>query len=130
MSVTQAIASPPECRCSRDAGAALVGELIRHLLANGNGIESAILDRLEHAVRTYEVEFRGYLNGQGQRPPLALGAVLDTVFGELAAGSDSRGASAFRVDALEARFHVAQKLLTQRLERCDRRFAPRAPHAA
>jgi hypothetical protein len=104
---------------SRAAG--LVGELIRHLLARDPDVAPPLLAKLDEAVRAFEVEFRGYLNGQGQRPPLELAAVLGTVFVELAAAGRARGASRFHVEALEARFHAARRLLTQRLEGDDRR---------
>lgn len=100
--------------------AALVGELIRHLLSRDAEVASSLISRLDDAVRTYEVEFRGYLNGQGQRPPLELGAVLATAFGELSAAGGQGGAWRLRLEALEARFHAGRRLLTQRLERDDR----------
>jgi hypothetical protein len=101
--------------------AALVGELIRHLLARDSEVAPSLFARLEDGVHTYEVEFRGYLNGQGQRPPIELGATLVAAFVELAAAADRHEPSRFRVEALEARFHAAERLLTQRLERDDRR---------
>ena len=110
--------------------AALVGELIRHLLARAPDVAPSLLAQLDEAVRAIEVEFRGYLNGQGQRPPLELGAVLGTVFVELAAAGSARGASRFHVEALEARFHAARRLLTQRLERDDRRRRLSTPRPA
>jgi hypothetical protein len=99
--------------------AVLVGELIRHLLTRASEVAPSLVARLEQGVSAYEVEFRGYLNGQGQRPPIELGGTLAAVFVELAAVAD--GPSRFRVEALEARFHAAERLLTQRLERDGRR---------
>ena len=101
--------------------AGLVAELIRHLLSRDADVAASLVARVEEAVGTYETEFRGYLNGQRQRPPLELGAVLETAFVELAAAGSARGASRFRVEALEARFDAAQRLFRQRLERDDRR---------
>ena len=117
------------------AATAVVGELMRFLLSGSPGGASApmaLFDRLGEAVRTYEVEYRRYLNGQsldacGRRPPLELGAVLATAFQELAAGADRRQVFGFRLEALEARFRAAQRLLTQRLERADRRLPMRCP---
>jgi hypothetical protein len=110
--------------------AALVGELIRHLLTHDPETSPALLARIEDAVHTYETEFRGYLNGQRQRPPVELGAVLKTVFVELAPDAGARTASCFRVETLEARFHAAERLLTQRLERGDRHLPSRAERSA
>ena len=99
--------------------AALVGELIRHLLTRSSEVAPSLLARLEEGVRTYEVVFRGYLNGRGQRPPTELGGTLATAFVELAAAPD--GSSRLRVESLEARFHAAERLMAQRLGRDDRR---------
>ncbi|HEV8239706.1 MAG TPA: hypothetical protein VGS57_10075 [Thermoanaerobaculia bacterium] len=110
--------------------AALVGELMRHLLSRAAEASPALLTRLDEAVRTYEVKFRGYLNGQGQRPPLELGGVLATAFLELAAAGSPRDASRFRVEALEARFHAGERLLNQRLERGERRLPARLGRSA
>ena len=99
--------------------AALIGELIRHLLMRDPEVAPSLLNRLEKGVRTYEVEFRAYVNGQGQRPPIELGGTLAAAFVEIAAAAG--GKSRFQVDALEARFHAAERLLTRRLEREDRR---------
>jgi len=99
--------------------AALVGELIRHLLARGNEVAPSLLARLEDSVRTYEVVFRGYLNGQGRRPPIELGGTLATAFVELAATGDL--SSRLHVESLEARFRAAERLMAHRLERDDRR---------
>lgn len=104
--------------------AALVGELIRHLLTRDPEVAPSLLARLDEGVRTYEVEFRGFLNGQGQWPPIELGGTLAAAFVELADG-DGRP-SRFQVEALEARFHAAERLLTQRLERDGRRVPMRA----
>ncbi|HEV8628752.1 MAG TPA: hypothetical protein VGV61_00445 [Thermoanaerobaculia bacterium] len=120
---------------SHPAATAVVGELMRFLLSRspvGAPAPMPLLDRLDEALRIYEVEYRRYLNGQsgdahGHRPPLELGAVLATVFAELAAGADRRQALGFRLDALEARFRAAQRLLTQRLERADRHLPLRCP---
>jgi hypothetical protein len=112
----------PASPLSGQAAAALVGELMRHLLAAGDGDPGPLATRLEQAVRTYEVEFRGYLNGQGSRPPLELGAVLATVFAELAEAAN-RLAAGSRVEELEARFQAARRLLTQRLDCAERRSA-------
>lgn len=112
---------------TRVAAAGVVG-VIRHLLDAES--TSALLSGLDEAVRTYEVEFRRYLNGQGQRPPLELGAVLTTAFLALA-GADLRSSTTgFRIDALEARFHAARRLLTQRLDRADRRVPMRLARTA
>lgn len=99
--------------------AALVGELIRHLLTPGSEVAPSLLARLEDGVRTYEVMFRGYLNGQGRRPPIELGGTLATAFVELAAAADA--SSRLRVESLEARFHAAERLMAHRLGRDDRR---------
>jgi hypothetical protein len=47
---------------------------------------------------------------------------------ELAAAGSTSGVSRLRVDALEARFHTARRLLTKRLERDDRRQRVAPPH--
>jgi hypothetical protein len=104
------------------AVAAVVGELIRHLLSDSRPAAAALVNRLDDAVRVYEVEFRGFLNGQGHRPPFALGAALATAFQELGEAPERRRALGFRLEALEARFHAAERLFTQRLERPDRRM--------
>jgi hypothetical protein len=112
------------------AAAAVLGELKRHMLSSSRPAATILVSRLEDAVRTYEVEFRGYLNGQGQRPPLQLGAVISTAFQELASAPDRRRADAFRIDSLEARFHASRRLLTHRLERDDRRLPVHAARLA
>lgn len=97
--------------------AAITGELIRHLLMRESEVAPSLLGQLEEGVHTYEVDFRAYLNGQGQRPPIELGGTLAAAFVEIAAAAG--GKSQFQVEALEARFHAAERLLTQRLERKD-----------
>ena len=104
--------------------AALVGELIRHLLMRAPEVAPSLLSQLEEGVHTYEVEFRAYLNGQAQRPPIDLGGTLAAAFVEIAAAAG--GKSQFQVDALEARFHAAERLLTLRRERVDHRSPVRA----
>jgi hypothetical protein len=108
--------------------AAIVGELIRHLLMRDSEVAPSLLGRLEDGVHKYEVEFRAYLNGQGQRPPIELGGTLAAAFVELAAATDRP--SRFHLDALEARFHAAERLLMHRLERDDRRSPVRPSHCA
>ena len=114
---------------SSSQAAALVGELIRHLLARDAEVAAPLVARLDEAVLSYEVEFRGYLNGQGKRPPVDLGAVLATAFDELAAGG-RRSIYGFRIEGLEARFRAAERLLTQRLERSGRHLPPRETRTA
>jgi hypothetical protein len=81
---------------------------------------TAPVSRLEAAVRTYEVEFRGFLNGQGHHPPLELGAVLATAFEELASEPQRQHLLGSRFASLEARFLAAQRLSNERLEQADR----------
>ena len=119
-------APKPAARATEDAVAVWVDELISCLPSGRVCFENVIADRLEEAVRSYEVEFRGYLNGQGQRPPLELGTMLVIAFRELAGCKDGRAGRGLRVDALEARFHAARRLMTRRLERADRHFPPSA----
>lgn len=109
-----------------DAVAGWVDELISCVPTDRVVIENVIADRLEQAVRAYEIEFRGYLNGQRQRPPLELAGSLSAAFRDLAGCREGRTERGIRVDALEARFHAARRLLTRRLERADRHFPPHA----
>ncbi len=115
---------------SQQAADAVLGELMRNLLSTSRRATGALLSSLQEGVRAYEVEFRGYLNGQGLRPPVELGAVLATAFQELGGAPDRRLTLDFRLEALEARFHAARRLLMQRLERDERRSPVRLARTA
>jgi hypothetical protein len=112
--------TPNAERTSEQAADARTRELIRRLLASTQEPASTRLGRLEEGVRAYEVDFRAFLNGQRRHPPLELAMVLDAAFRPPFAGTALPAVSRFAVEALKARFHAAQRLLTQRLSRAER----------
>jgi hypothetical protein len=111
---------------SQPCAAALLGELMRFLLHDRPGRTAdatTLLRRLDEGLMVYEIEYRGFLNGQGQRPPIELQAALSAAFHEL--GQHTQGRLGFRLDSLEARYHASERLLRQRQARGDR--APWVP---
>lgn len=121
---------PLKTSTSQSAATAVVGELIRHQISTSRPAANALLARLADGVRAYELEFRGFLNGQTDRPPFELGIVLGTAFQELASMPEHRRALDFRIEALEARFRAAERLFNRRLERGDRRAMGRTSRLA
>jgi len=121
---------PMKVRTSQSVAAAVVGELIRHQISTSPPAAASLLARLSEAVRAYELEFRGFLNGQGDRPPFELGVVLGTAFQELGSRPEPRRIFDFRIEALEARFRAAERLFSRRLERGDRHAIVRVARLA
>lgn len=93
-------------------------EIVRRMAVAPRCGDHPPLEQLDHGLRCYEVEYRGFLSRQRRRPPIELEIVLRRAFGTLA--DSVTGAAALRLQALEARFHAAERLFAQRLEARDR----------
>ena len=105
--------------------AAATRELARRLLAPP-AERRPPLELLEGSLRCYEVEYRGFLNRQRRRPPIDLGVALRLAFQALSR-PDLAGPPLLRAQALEARFHAAERLFAQRLDARERRAAALRP---
>ena len=92
-------------------------EIVRRLAVPRCDVQPP-LEQIDRGLRCYEVEYRGFLSRQRRRPPIELEIVLRRAFRALA--DSVTGAPALRLQALEARFHAAERLFAQRLETRDR----------
>ena len=100
------------------AETAATREIVRRLAAAPRSGDQLPLEQLDRGLHCYEVEYRGFLSRQRRRPPIELEIVLRRAFRALA--DSATGAPALRLQALEARFHAAERLFAQRLELRDR----------
>ena len=111
MSIEATSARPPAVHTA-------VGELVRHLAsaeAAGDPADRLALARLARSLQCYECELTRFVARQRRRPPTELGGVLRRVFQVLSAVAIA-GPAGLRLQALESRFHAAERLFAQRLE--------------